>query len=117
MCQKNANQILRILECNDNLAVTKKNLNLTDQQLAKFKIDSKTLFLRLSHFYEKLEEGENAVAKYQAVRRRGLGSASAERNLKACLEEIKRSVGAVRDAKDEAWNVATEISAYLGRQN
>ena len=66
--QKEANKILKILECNNNLRKQLQCLNLTEEQMGKFKIDSKKLYLRMNNFYQQLEAGEVNLNRYYTLK-------------------------------------------------
>ena len=102
---QDTHKLLRIRECNGNMRVMMKNLNLTDQQVAKFKIDSKKMHLLLGHFYSQLSEGELAINRYQTTKKQGLKRHN-ERNLKTVHDEIESSLKFVSEAKNDAYKAA-----------
>ena len=69
----------------------------------------------MSHFYQQLEIGENAIIRYQAIKAKGLDPAKDEENLKKIANEIRKSVNDVEAAKNDAWKVAKEISQYTNK--
>ena len=79
--QKEANKILKILECNNNLKKQLQCLNLTEEQMGKFKIDSKKLYLRMKDFYQQLEIGEGNLIRYQMMKAEGFRGSNIEARL------------------------------------
>lgn len=58
--------------CHENTAYTKRNLGIDDNELSKYKFQSKTYYLKLKHFYTALQEFEQSKFAFQALNKRYL---------------------------------------------
>ena len=58
------------LNCHNNMKQTCKSLKIAENNMSKFKFQSKTFYLKLKHFYQHLEEGNKQIAAYMSVYKR-----------------------------------------------